>query len=232
MLGNDTVPICESLVIHATFPTGPLAPVQAIPVAHVRDLRAAQMAAARAEKLAASRALKRTHHMRGHVRRVQPVWDSGPATNLLALALAEYARIGNFQGALVGSPDFISRLDDSGALTFRHRDGNILGTFERKKANIRIRGAEAGMVMRDVVSLFCDGPAGRPELATIGARGRTVHMAKSSLWGDRTMRYACMEQGVSGSGKPEATLLLRPLAAPVLVLTDPIELPSRRVLSA
>lgn len=147
----------------------------------------------------------------------------------LSAALPVYAARNTFQGALDDQREFALREQINGATLFRHFDGRVSGLLERRKLKMRVVGVSAAQIMRDVVATYCIDPGGRPQRAQIATGGRVVYVAATKLSGDRLVRHACYDSVLTdraaGKRVAAATLLLRPLAPPTLVLKDPISLP-------
>lgn len=149
----------------------------------------------------------------------------------LSNALPVYAARNSFVSALDEAREFALREQVNGATVFRHFDGKVSGLLERQKLKLKVVGVTAAQIMNDVVGTYCTGPDERPKQAQIATGGRTVYVAATRLAGDRLVRHACYDSVLTdranGRRVAAATLLLRPLAPPTLVLKNPISLPGR-----
>ncbi|WP_281826830.1 hypothetical protein [Jannaschia rubra] len=159
----------------------------------------------------------------------EPGWTVDATLDFLSRAVRTYSATGSFGRTFDTSDFYAIRAQPDGAIRFRHVDGALFGTVEDKKASLTIVGGTATSVVKKALALICRTAGGRPQLARVQSGPRLVHLASMMMSAERRMRFACFDATVrdrdTGIGRPAATLLLRPLAAPVLILRNPIALP-------
>ncbi|MEL6587501.1 MAG: hypothetical protein AAFY65_11635 [Pseudomonadota bacterium] len=155
-------------------------------------------------------------------------WLSDVAFSFLANALIHYSDNGTFLDALEHAPDFAVRKAGPDKVAFRHFDSRMSGTLNAKKAKVKFVGITATRLMQDIVAAYCTGPDGQPQRMQIAAGARMVHLAQMRMSGERMMRHACYDgfilEPTTGVKIRAATLMLKPLPPPVLILDQPLRI--------
>lgn len=151
-------------------------------------------------------------------------FDAAPLLRILRAAIGVYSDAGSFLSALDGQPDFGSIVTPEGALAFHHHGNCLWGVLAQRTATFRIVGATAAQTMHAVAA--AERAAETPlQIATVTLGGRAVTTASRMLWGERKMRIICTDTPPPAAAtrslrpvRPETTLVLKPLPAPVLLL--------------
>ena len=164
--------------------------------------------------------------------RARPGWDAAPLARLLAKAVLCFAETDAFHGMPPARDDQFVWSAGAGIVGFRRADGRIVGTFEARRARLRIAGADAGTVMRDVVTVLCRKIDGRPQITRVASGPHMMHVATVRLPGGRAMQFAACDGGRDAEGRPTATLLLRPRAAGLAAAGTPTRRLGRSTRSA